>query len=592
MTLFGLVTLTAITLVHSWQVPPRPPQPGPPPAGRGVISGSLVTADKGTPVRKATVRLTRVTPGVTRTVTSDSEGRFTFIELPPGDYRLVAAKPGFLDVVYGSRQPGPASPGAVISVAEDQKIEKLVLTLPRGGVISGIVTDEFGDPSFNTSVRALRFTYQAGERVVTPAATVSTDDRGMYRIAGLLPGEYLVNAVPRDSVSTLAASASMARQVAAQRLGAAQMSGDAKTIAAVRDDIARMPPPPPAPPATGYVPVFYPGNALPAGATVVKVGMSAEVYGIDFPLLVMETATVSGVVTNTEGALPDDTRVQLIDPSLPVASVGVWFRNTEPDGRFAFHGVAPGTYYLRAHSSLPPSAGPGDLTAGMRLNVGPAGITDATLALRRGPTVSGKVTLDGLPQAFDPTRVRISLSPIPSSADWEMAVPRVSLDAEGSFEFRNVTPVRYRFTFQGLPDGWTLDSAVFNGVETADHHFTVDADGTYTGGVVKLTQTSSEINGLLSTVAGSPSADHTVLVFPVERAMWLPLSRRIRMAQAGKDGRYSIKGLPSGDYRVVALLGPDPGREFDPVWLSELFALSAGVTLRGGEARTHNITVR
>lgn len=74
--------------------------------------------------------------------------------------------------------------------------------------------------------------------------------------------------------------------------------------------------------------------------------------------------------------------------------------------------------------------------------------------------------------------------------------------------------------------------------------------------------------------------------------MWLPQSRPIRMVQPGKDGRYSMKGLPAGDYRVVAVMGPEPGRESDPAWLSELFALSAGVTLTAGDARTHNITIR
>ena len=206
--------------------------------------------------------------------------------------------------------------------------------------------------------------------------------------------------------------------------------------------------------------------------------------------------------------------------------------------------------------------------------------------------MSGRLALDGLPAPVDPARLRMGLRPIPTSADWEAPVPRLTIDAEGAFEVQNVSPGRYHFTFQGLPDGWILDSAMFGGINTADHHLTVEADGTYAGGEVKLTRLSAEIGGALTTVAGTPSTDHTVLLFPVERAMWLPQSRRIRMVQPGKDGRYAIKGVPAGDYRVVALLDPEPGREFDPTWLSELFALSQGVTLTGGAATTHNITVK
>ncbi len=64
------------------------------------------------------------------------------------------------------------------------------------------------------------------------------------------------------------------------------------------------------------------------------------------------------------------------------------------------------------------------------------------------------------------------------------------------------------------------------------------------------------------------------------------------MVLPGKDGRYTIKGLPPGDYRVVALPNPEPGRESDPAWLSELFALSEAVKLTGGVAVTHNISVK
>ena len=44
----------------------------------------------------------------------DAEGRFTFAELPSGTYQMVATKPGYLDMMYGARQPGAASPGVAI----------------------------------------------------------------------------------------------------------------------------------------------------------------------------------------------------------------------------------------------------------------------------------------------------------------------------------------------------------------------------------------------------------------------------------------------------------------------------------------------
>ena len=80
-------------------------------------------------------------------------------------------------------------------------------------------------------VRALRLGYQNGERMVTTGGTGTTDDQGAYRIAGLLPGEYLVTAVPRDTVSALAAAAAAVEGRAAQ-IQAAARSGSAEAKAA------------------------------------------------------------------------------------------------------------------------------------------------------------------------------------------------------------------------------------------------------------------------------------------------------------------------------------------------------------------------
>ena len=40
------------------------------------------------------------------------------------------------------------------------------------------------------TVRVMRYQYQQGERRLTPAGNGPTDDKGMYRVWGLMPGEY------------------------------------------------------------------------------------------------------------------------------------------------------------------------------------------------------------------------------------------------------------------------------------------------------------------------------------------------------------------------------------------------------------------
>src|SRR5690606_9380240 len=63
---------------------------------------------------------------------------------------------------------------------------------------TGIVVDEHGEPAAGTQIRALRYVMQTGERRLQMAGQDQTDDRGMYRIFQLQPGDYMINAVPRN----------------------------------------------------------------------------------------------------------------------------------------------------------------------------------------------------------------------------------------------------------------------------------------------------------------------------------------------------------------------------------------------------------
>ena len=79
--------------------------------------------------------------------------------------------------------------------------DKILVALPRGSVISGRVSDEFGEPVANAVVSAMRYGYAAGARRLMPApgqnSRDTTDDQGQFRLFGLPPGEYIVSATLR-----------------------------------------------------------------------------------------------------------------------------------------------------------------------------------------------------------------------------------------------------------------------------------------------------------------------------------------------------------------------------------------------------------
>src|SRR6187549_468952 len=118
---------------------------------------------------------------------------------------MTASKPGFVDNIYGAKRPG--RPGTPIQLADGQTLNRATIALPKGGVITGVVVDETGEPASGTQVRVLRYVLRTGERTLQEAGRDTADDRGVYRIFQLQPGEYIVNALPRNmSVGDLRAT--------------------------------------------------------------------------------------------------------------------------------------------------------------------------------------------------------------------------------------------------------------------------------------------------------------------------------------------------------------------------------------------------
>jgi hypothetical protein len=117
-------------------------------------------------------------------------------------------------------------------------------------------------------------------------------------------------------------------------------------------------------------------------------------------------------------------------------------------------------------------------------------------------------------------------------------------------------------------------------------------DENVSDGIVTFTARTSEITGLTSNAAGEPVSDRTIVLFPPDRNLWLPQSRRVHVTQPGQDGRYRIRALPPGEYLVAAVDAPEAGQQFDPAFLAQLVPAAMPVTLAAGQQRTIDIRVR
>src|SRR5215471_19309458 len=228
----------------------------PSPAGTARIRGRVTAADTGAPLRHAQLQLSSPQTG-SQTGTTDADGRFEFGRLAAGQYTLTATKIGYLRAQYGQRGPLAAlNSGAPIDLGGSQKVDGADIQLVRGGVVTGSLVDEFGDPIPDASVQALRYQFVNGQRQLVRAGRVAqTNDIGEFRLFGLLPGKYHIFAMAQASTAALG-----------------QFGGSGASMAprGTRPGLDSVSPPDDA--SSGYAPTYYPGTANVADAQVVTIG--------------------------------------------------------------------------------------------------------------------------------------------------------------------------------------------------------------------------------------------------------------------------------------------------------------------------------
>ena len=121
-------------------------------------------------------------------------GEFGFFDLQPGTYMVRSRADNF--ILRGG------GPSAVITKGE--RIENVKLELTALGIISGTVFDENAEPVAGARVEVLAGRLNSplfvlDRMVAVPQASVTTDNRGDFRISRLDAYEYYVRVIPRDN---------------------------------------------------------------------------------------------------------------------------------------------------------------------------------------------------------------------------------------------------------------------------------------------------------------------------------------------------------------------------------------------------------
>jgi Carboxypeptidase regulatory-like domain len=603
---------------------PAPPRDAasaqPIPVGTAVVSGTVVVAGAGQPARRARVTLNATEGGGTRTATTDDNGRYAFPGLSAGRYSLSASKSGHIGVTYGATRPG--RPGTPIQLADGEKFDA-VLQLPRGSVITGTVLDEHGEATPGTPVRAMRYVMQAGRRTLQQSGSGATDDRGIYRIYGLQPGEYLVSAVPRNTgpgidVGRLQAELEGLKQrlttIDANEVGLAREITMRASM--LQSEIPQQDEQP-----TGYATVYYPGTVAAAQAAPVALGIGEERPSIDFQLQRVAMARIEGVVVNSTGQATQNVQVTLNDATQPIPGMGGPSTRADSEGRFRIPNVAPGTYRLivraqgpagRAVEFAASGSGRGDspaapagrggrggqatppirLWGSLDIQVDGRNQTNIVVPLQLGLTMSGRVAFEGTTQPpADLTRIRVNLAPVDPSGSGVMQPAPGVVDASGRFTIPSVVPGVYRLSASGAGSGWSLDSSVVDGQDTLDFPMEVKPGSAPGSAVVTFTDRQSQLSGTITNQRGQPAPEQTLILYPSDERFWAPQSRRIRSTRPATDGQFTFAGIPPGEYKLVAMVDVEPGSWFDPTFLQQIDAASTRITVGESEKKVQNLQI-
>ena len=568
------MTLAAFALAAALQLqsPLTPPQaPAAVTHGTARIIGRVVAADTGAVVRGATV-LVQADTLATVTATTDGDGRFDVPRLGAGRYRIRVSKSGFVTTSFGA---ATAKAGGLV-LAAGQSLDRGDLALPRGGVLTGRVFDEFGDPVAGVSVQALRSSYiNPGNRRLATEAATETNDLGEFRIFGLRPGQYFIAASLRRMQLAVADAGAPAARFAASTQGSA--------------------------------PTFYPGTSNGSEATAVAVVAGRETSGLDLRLLAVPLARVSGTVVDASGRPPSGMFVWL-NPSRSDGAVfsSAMIADLDALGRFSVPNVAPGDYRIDVESRARMEAmartgstgigqdfsGPDHQSASVPVSVNGQDVDGVTIQIGRAARLSGKVTVDGMPPAAeDVSRATVTVtSTYPGlSATLNAASARVNPD--GTFAVTSAAGIRM-LRVHGLPDSLFLKSIRARGVDVTDEGLDVDREDV-PDVEIDLTVKPTRVVGTAKDAEGAPLRQFSVIVFPENSRLWTVMMNRVVVAQAASaDGTFSVVGLPAGRYFAAAVESLVDGEWAEPANLEKLRATATSFKLGDGEHKELTLTAK
>lgn len=500
-----------------------------PPAESARISGSVTNAVTGVPIGRARVVATMDGHPPYAAITG-ADGKYTITDVQPGTYSLSVSRTGYVSQEYGQRRQLAGTP---VTLVGGQQATGIDFALASAYSISGRILDEDGSPFAGAEVQALISQAVNGTSALIPVDTARTDDHGEFRLFGLPAGQYYIGA--SDPA----------------------FHGVASAKGVIR-----------------YGATYYPGVSASEPAKPVALNADQPTARIEFQLRLLPAARVSGQVIPANGRALSNVAVSLTsraDGPPPRPESPSLFR----DGRFAFANVEPGRYQLRVRAQTEGSDA--TLFAVYALDVAGEEVSGLMLSLQPGARIDGQIVVEGRRGATAPSlpTLRVRAPFTDGTAFGEVPAP---VQSSGAFTVRGLMKGAHQIIVDGPPAPWVIKSVVYRGTDITDRQIELNVAEPVRNVRVTITDESSLVRGVVRTARDEPAADAGVLVFSQVPLFWIPTNRRMRTAHTDAEGRFSVPGLPAGEYVAIAATSADDADLGRPERLREFQA--KGVAFR------------
>lgn len=484
-------------------------QPGPASGTVAVVRGKVQSPQDRQPLRRAVVRAipadASLGAAVLEPATSitDALGGFE-LRVPPGRYQITASKPGFVTAYYADHERGETAKTIVVDGKAPK--EGVNISLYRGGAISGLLFDDFGDPAASVPVTAKRITRRGLVRVGTGS---TTNDLGQFRVFGLPAGSYLLVAEPLSSLRV-----------------------------DERDSIGT---------------TFYPGVTGPEAAEPVRVGQGQDLVGISFGLVTNQRYRIYGTVVDAAGKPVPNATVFLTQqmtnaaPEEPI-SISRAGAQTGVDGEFSITNVAAGQYFVESLNRQLKEM------ASVKLNVA-SDVPNVTLQMARGSSVRGRVEfLDTRSMPAPPPTCRVADIPLRGARIAPSGFLSSRIGPDWSFEVSEIVKGARTFRLRDCGPNLRVVSVTQDGRDVTDEGVEFPVDSVRHNVVMAVETLENGLHGTAQTSDGTSIREYVVVAFSVSPALWhAPDERYIRVARPDSAGEFAMRAMPAGEYFLAAL---------------------------------------